>query len=109
LTDDGLALSDPRPGVAGRKNAFDVRCANVGETVYYAYGFRVGTTLVPGCPGASVEIKNAALAGSAVAQVDGFARLVLFVPPVLSGRVLHLQAVEFETCRLSARVRYRFR
>ncbi|MFG0329421.1 MAG: hypothetical protein ACF8PN_05915 [Phycisphaerales bacterium] len=94
----GLTLT-----IEGRCPGFNTACvtgATPRNTVYFAYGFSAGATAVPGCPGLSVDINNAKVGGSAVANASGQACITGDIPPVACGRVI-VQAVELATCTKS--------
>lgn len=95
---DDLHLENPVPGSAGENNTFTVSGAEPGADVTYFYGFAGGSTNVDGCPGVSVDIRNAAVAGAATADGEGRAALVRFVPGVAADRAIRLQAVEIGAC-----------
>jgi len=77
--------------------------ATPGARVGFAYGFTPGSTPVGPCPGLSVDIAGAALAGVATADVFGTASISGFVPAGACGSVL-AQAVEVPLCTKSNRV-----
>lgn len=77
--------------------------ATPGARVGFAYGFSAGATPVGPCPGLSVDISGAALAGVAFADALGTASISGFVPAGACGSVL-AQAVEVPLCTKSNRV-----
>lgn len=101
LMPDELSMLGPRPGLAGQRNSLIATGASAGERVFFAYGMQTGSTAVPGCPGLSVDIRNAALAGSAIADADGTARVEVSVPAAARNQSVLLQAVEADSCALS--------
>ncbi|MEA3274764.1 MAG: S8 family serine peptidase [Pseudomonadota bacterium] len=104
----GLALLPPQPGIAGQVNQFDVTGATPGGRVHYVYGFSDGSTPVPGCVDTQVAISNAKVFGSETADASGAASYSKFVPSVVSGREVLIQAVEIGTCTVSNRVDHLF-
>ncbi|MFG0328438.1 MAG: hypothetical protein ACF8PN_00950 [Phycisphaerales bacterium] len=95
-----LTLLPPVPGTAGTQNTLETQNATPGERIYYGYGFQGGTTPIPGCA-TVVDIDNATLAGSAIADGSGVATLTSFVPGGAAGRQVLIQSVELNTCRVS--------
>lgn len=93
-----LTLAAPVPGTAGQNNTLSVSNAVPNEQVYFGYGFNAGSSPILGCPGASVDISNPKLAGSAMADANGDASLVAFVPDSASGRTIRIQAVQTVNC-----------
>lgn len=87
-------------GVCPGNMDFTVKYATVGGKVGYAYGMQAGATNVPGCPGVSVEINNARLAGVATADANGIAVLNGYVPSAGCGKVL-VQAVDRGSCTVT--------
>lgn len=104
----GLVLSDPVPGIAGQRNDLTCCGAAVGEVIYFAYGFRSGSTKIPGCGGVALDIQSATLAGTARAGADGCATLSGKVSGNMSGRTMLLQAAERTTCTTSNLVQFTF-
>lgn len=98
---DQLLLSPPNPGIAGEVNELVCEHATPGDLVYFVFGFRSGSTNVPGCPGVSVDIRSPQVAGSARANAAGEALLEKFVPGSASGQEILLQAVEPGRCAKS--------
>ncbi|MBI3989404.1 MAG: hypothetical protein HY347_07280 [candidate division NC10 bacterium] len=103
-----LLLTGPTPGLVGTVNTLDVSGATPGATIYFVHGFQDGSTAVPGCPGATVDIKNPKLTGSDVADGSGQASLSGFVPNGASGKTVLLQAVEHASCTVSNLVEHTF-
>ncbi len=103
-----LSMLGPRPGIAGQVNTLIATGATPGARVYFTYGVSTGSTSVPGCPGLSVDIRSATLAGSALADVNGDARLDTHVPQAARGRQVLLQAVEQVNCVRSQVALHRF-
>ena len=104
-----LSMLGPRPGIAGQVNTLIATGATPGARVYFTYGVGAGSTNVPGCPGLSVDIRSAALAGSTLADANGDARLDTNVPRTARGRQVLLQAVEQENCVRSRLALHTFR
>lgn len=105
---NSFTLYDPVPGLAGQMNALEVSNAPTSERIYYAYGLSYGSTPVPGCTSLVVEIRKAQLAGTAVSNNNGNARLNIFVPHAASGHTVYLQAVEILNCTTTNLVIYNF-
>jgi hypothetical protein len=103
-----LLLEDPDPGMAGTVNTFTVVNADPGERVFFVYGFQQGSTPVPGCSGASVDLVDPMLAGSSIADMDGTASFTSFVPGAASGLTVGIQAVEWSSCTVSNLVVFTF-
>lgn len=74
--------------------------ATPGGRVGFAYSFAEGSTPVPGCPGLSVDLARAVLAGIATANEFGDAMISGMVPPAACGVVI-VQAVDVATCTKS--------
>ncbi len=94
----GLALSieGSCPGLA----TLNVSGATPNATIGFGYGFSGGSTPVPGCPGLTVNIANAQLAGTDIADGAGNASTQGFVPGAACG-LLHIQAVDLSACKTS--------
>ena len=101
-------LDAPDPGTAGVSNTLTATAAAPGARVYFVYAFEAGSVAVPNCPGVEVELTRPIIAGSAIADGNGVAQVVRFVPAAASGRTIHLQAVEASGCRTSNHVVYQF-
>ncbi|MBL1217005.1 MAG: DUF3466 family protein [Planctomycetes bacterium] len=103
-------LSQPSPAVAGKMNG--IRATNVepGAKVYFVYGFEGGGTLIPTCDVTvnALQIDNAQVAGSAIADVNGVAELRGRVAKNMSGRTLLFQALIPSSCEISNLVVQRF-
>ncbi len=103
-----LRLAPPDPGTAGVSNTLTATEAEPGSRVYFIYSMSEGSTAVPNCPGVEVELRRPVTAGSAVADGNGAAQLVRFVPGGASGRTVHIQAVDAAACRTSNHVVHQF-
>lgn len=103
-----LEMLDPVPGIAGQDNTFRISNATPGEKNYFVYGLREGSVNVPGCSGLTVSIRNPTIMGSATADANGDATLVLFVPSNAGGRTIYLQGVEQSTCQVTNRLPFVF-
>jgi len=101
-------LHAPRPGTAGRVNLLRASGAPEGRRVHFVWGFSAGSTPIPGCGGVAVDLANPRIAGSAIANAAGEARLNVFVPAAASGRTVLLQAVVQEACATSNLIRHTF-
>lgn len=96
-----LALAAPQPGVAGTSNAFHASGAPPGGEVFFLYSLSLGSTAVPGCPGAALRILQPGVLGSRTADGAGAAALTLIVPGIAAGRTVHFQAVHLSGCGLA--------
>lgn len=101
LISGGLTLQPLDPGLAGQSNTLVANGAASGNRVYFGYGSRSGQTAVPGCPGVFINIRSVQVAGTAVVNSLGNARLNATVPNAASGRTLLLQALERDECAVS--------
>ncbi len=108
LISGGLTLQAPDPGSAGARNTLVVNGAAPGNRIHFGYGFSSGSMSVPGCPGVVINIRNVQIAGTAVADGFGNARLSANVPGGLAGRTVLLQALERADCRVSNVVMHMF-
>jgi len=104
----GLVLAPPTPGTAGTDNTFDFHGGLPGNKVYLVYGFSHGSTLIPGCGGATVDISSPKAAWNGTVDGNGNASFTASVPPSASGLGVLLQAVEPESCRVSNLVEHTF-
>ncbi|MBL1217833.1 MAG: hypothetical protein D8M59_10095 [Planctomycetes bacterium] len=104
-----LTVLGPRPGLAGEVNEFITTSATSGNRVHFVYGMAEGSRQVPGCSGVYVGIQSPMIFGSAVADMNGEARLSMYVPGAAAGRTVYLQAVEPATCTVSNVLRYEIR
>jgi len=107
ITQQGLGLAPPAPGLAGTANTFDVTGATPGASITFLLGTQPGSTPIPGCPGVFANILQPKLGGTAVADANGRASLSLSVPAV-SGRRFLFQAIEQSSCTDSNLVVFRF-
>ncbi|MFG0331675.1 MAG: integrin alpha [Phycisphaerales bacterium] len=108
LISGGLTLQPPAPGIAGVANDVVVNGGEPGASIQYGYGFKAGSTAVPGCPGLFADIRAPELAGVATADRFGNAVLTRTVPGSASGRSLRIQALERDACLISNVVEYLF-
>lgn len=106
--DPPLTALAPVPGLAGQLNTFEVREATYGAQIMYFYGFQNGQTPAAPCPGLFMDIRNAILAGSTVADDEGVAILSRFVPGAARNRRIFIQALELNCCQKSNRVSHTF-
>ncbi|MFG0329965.1 MAG: hypothetical protein ACF8PN_08715 [Phycisphaerales bacterium] len=106
--DGGLAVTRPFPGVADADNSLIAANADEGERVWFVYGFRSGAKAVPGCSNLTVDIANPVVAGSAVADAFGQARLTRFVGAAAAGQSVRVQSVSVEDCEVSEPVDFIF-
>lgn len=103
-----LTMLPPVPGIAGEMNTVTVTNAVAGKKIFYVYGLKAGSKPVPGCSGVVVNIRRPVLAGSAIADANGEANLVAFVPPKASGLTVLIQGVELANCAVTNLVEYTF-
>ena len=105
-----MQLSDAVPGIAGQVNSIETSGVTPGTRVYFTYSRFGGGALIPGCDVSvnALQIENPKLAGSAVADGDGVAKLTGIVPSGISGRELLFQAVVVGRCEISNLVVQRF-
>ncbi len=108
LLEPVLGLADPIPGVAGIKNTFDAAGASPGNTVVFVYGFAWGSTNIPQCPGATLNIKKPKIMAQRKADLIGHAIFELQVPQAAKNKVVIFQAVEPATCEVSAPTSWTF-
>ncbi len=104
-----LIMNTPVPGIAGMTNDFYVNGATPSATIHVVYGFSSGITNVPGCSGLVIDIANAQIAGTAVADSTGTALLSALVPNAAAGMTIHLQALEHAACTVSNRITFLFK
>lgn len=104
-----LTHGDLDPGTAGVPNTLTVTGAEPHGTVVFATRRSPGLSFLP-CAGgvAPVNILNVMPIGTVTANANGEASISRTPPASLSGRTIRLQAVEFETCRFTNLVIYRF-
>jgi len=93
-----LQVGLPIPAKAGQVNHWMVTGAQPDEVVLFAYGIQYGSTSIPICGGSYVEIQNAQLLGSAIADSEGVATLDKFVQgsvgdTAVIGQIVVLDAV----------------
>lgn len=96
-----LTLAQPSPGKAGQRNTLTLTGATPGARIYFVYGTTGGGAVVPGCDlqEAAIQIDNAKVIGSAIANASGVATLSANVP--LSARNagdILIQAVDPQRC-----------
>ena len=99
-----MTVSQPTPGLAGEVNTLTLSNCPPGTRVYLTYATRGGGTIIPGCDiqENALQLKNAKLAGSVVADASGEAEFTFFVPDVARnlGDIL-IQAVVPGECAVS--------
>lgn len=101
LATSGLHLDAPLTPFAGQINTFTASGAQPGARVYLAYSNATGSTNVPGCPGLSLDLRSARLAGSDIADADGMAYISRMVPAGVVGQTTYLQATQTSNCTKS--------
>jgi hypothetical protein len=108
LTCGRLRLLAPVPGVAGVSNLLATEGLAAGATAHFLSSRFLGATPVPGCAGLLLDLARPALIGSAVADAQGVARVNVFVPSSMSGKLFALQSADLASCRVAAAVLHRF-
>ncbi|MBL1218951.1 MAG: hypothetical protein D8M59_15840 [Planctomycetes bacterium] len=103
-------LSQPSPAIAGKMNGIQATNVEPGAKVYFVYGFEGGGTLIPTCDVTvnALQIDNAQVAGSAIADINGVAELRGRVAKNMSGRTLLFQALIPSSCEISNLVVQKF-
>jgi len=96
MTNNGLA-----PAIAGQSGTLWANGATPGDKVYFVYGFKAGSTNVPGCGGLTVDIAKPTIIGSPVADANGVAQLTVAIPSQASGVTILTQAVDLDACMVS--------
>jgi len=108
-----FSLTQPIPGLAGQTNMLTAYGVLPGTKVYFVYGLQGGGSVIPECDLAetlaAIQIENAKMIGSAVANRQGEARLYVNVPdPARNAGDVLIQAVIPGECRISNLVVERF-
>jgi len=103
-----LGMVNPIPGNSSEMNRFDAAGASPGNTVYFVYGFAWGQTNIPGCPGKILNIKNPKILATKKADQIGHAIVDLMVPKAAKNVAVIFQAVEPDTCEVSAPISWTF-
>lgn len=101
LRETTVSTGGVEPGIAGMVNTVEITGASPLERVALVYGFSIGETEVGVCPGLSVHIANAQLAGVATADASGTATISGFIPGSMSGQTIVLQAIDASACTAS--------
>jgi hypothetical protein len=104
-TYDSGAMVEP---FAGASNEFVAAGAPAGASVHFLYSLALGSTAIPGCPGAAVLLQQPGLLGSRSANAAGRATLALSVPGIAAGRTAHFQAVHLGACAPSNLMTWEF-
>lgn len=107
-TNCAFFVSGPTPGVAGFQNSVSFQCATPNGQVALAYSFTAGDSPVGVCPGLTVNMGLAQLAGVFSADAAGNGMASSFVSPGLGGRTILYQAVDLAACKKSNLVTYLF-
>ncbi len=108
LVDGTMHLAAPDPGLAGQQNILKVSDAQPQQRVYFAYGFQLGSTSVPGCAGLTSPIQSAQIGHNVNANAYGYATWTVSVPPGASGRTVYIQAAQPQSCLVSNLIGYTF-
>lgn len=98
-----IMLHSAVPGIAGRLNRISVSNAAPGTTVGFFYSRHGGGSLIPGCPPRrnTLQIDDPQLLGTAIADAEGRATIVRFVPPHFAGETVLVQAAVRAECAIS--------
>jgi len=99
-SNSGVNVSLPLGATAGAPNLIRVNGATPGDRVGAAWSFSTGMTMIPGC-NVSLDLARATPVGIERADNLGEANFVRFVPGVVGGRTLFLQAANLSTCETS--------
>lgn len=95
-------ISNPDVGITDDRNIIHVRAASSGATIEIYAGKKNGKTNVPGCSDLKLSIANAELVGTAVADSEGKADVIIFsISHDISEGQLWLQGVDKDNCKLS--------
>ena len=89
------------PGIAGASSSVTGRGFSPGQKVALVYGFALGSTPVPGFPGASLDIANAQIAFVELANSFGRIRFHFALPPRAHNVRLFAQALDLATGEMS--------
>ncbi|NOG54011.1 MAG: hypothetical protein HND57_06730 [Planctomycetes bacterium] len=98
-----FTLDQPSPGVAGEVNMITARNLMPGAKVYFAYSTAGGGAIIPKCDivEAALQIDDPMVAGTAIANANGVARLTGKVPSKWSGQEVLIQALIPSECDIS--------
>lgn len=100
--DEGLTVWSFAPNQPGAVNTLEVIHATPrGRVVFIAGTARGEARGIPQCPGATIELVNPQVIGTAVADADGRATLDRFIPAGLAGKRFVVQAIDWNTCQAS--------
>ncbi len=100
--DEGLTIWSFAPNVPGAINTLEVSHATPGARVVFVAGTARGEASgVPQCPGATIQLVNPQIIGTAIADADGRATLDRFIPAGLAGKRFVVQAIDWTTCQSS--------
>ncbi len=105
-----LILAQPAPGRAGQDNTFTIKHITPGATVTLFASRSGGGTAIPDCTlqQNALQLADAQLVGTAVADGSGVAHITRRIPPLLRGRTVLLQAVVQNECAISQLVVHQF-
>lgn len=92
------------PGEAGVNNTITARNATPAAVVTFYLGGRLGTTPVPGCPGLTLDIRNARPFAARFADGEGEATFERVLPAQFAGLTVRFQAVDRSACAVSESV-----
>ena len=100
--DEGLTVWSFAPNQPGASNTLEVVHATPrGRVVFVAGTARGEARDIPQCPGATMQLVNPQVIGTAIADVEGRATLTRFIPASLAGRRFVVQAIDWSTCAAS--------
>ncbi|NOG54010.1 MAG: hypothetical protein HND57_06725 [Planctomycetes bacterium] len=98
-----FTLDQPSPGIAGEVNTITARNLTPGTEVYFVYSTAGGGAIIPKCEivEAALQIDDPMVAGTAIANANGVARLTGKVPSKWSGQEVLIQALIPSECDIS--------
>lgn len=100
--DEGLTVWSFAPNAPGAINTLEVVHATPhGRVDFVAGNARGEGRTIPLCPGATIELVNPQMIGTAFAAADGRATLNRFIPAGLAGKRFVVQAIDWSTCKTS--------
>ena len=94
----GMDLLDPTPGQAGTTNTFDLTGADPGAALSLYRSTKTGSTSVGAC---TVDLNNAKLTQTAIADGSGNASFQVVVPSGATGKTFRFQVVDDSSCAVS--------
>ncbi|NQU47684.1 MAG: hypothetical protein HQ519_03470 [Planctomycetes bacterium] len=100
-TPSDLTLVSINQLISGQTSTLTFRGTNPGARITVVYGRSPGSTTIPGCGNAQVEIANAQIAGSVFADSFGTGSLSMPLPISASGLTVLVQCVDAAGCDTS--------